>query len=105
MSYSTKSLLLLPFLFVASAHADPLQKTFSDWQVTCNNLNFCVARSMTGENGLVMTLSRHAGENDRPLLRIDYGSRYSGALPGGSLKENLLIDQRRLNPEDRKSVV
>lgn len=99
MSYSTKSLLLLPFLFVASAHADPLQKTFSDWQVTCNNLNFCVARSMTGENGLVMTLSRHAGENDRPLLRIDYGSRYSGALPGGSLKENLLIDQRRLNPD------
>lgn len=99
MSYSTKSLMLLPFLFVASVHADPLQKTFSDWQITCNNLNFCVARSLTGENGLVMSLSRHAGDNDQPLLRIDYGSPYSGALPGGTLKDNLLLDQRRLNPD------
>ncbi|HAK33842.1 MAG TPA: DUF1176 domain-containing protein, partial [Pantoea sp.] len=37
----TKSLLVLPFFFIACVKADPLQKSFSDWQVTCNNQNFC----------------------------------------------------------------
>ncbi len=46
-----------------------------------------------------MTLSRHAGADDQPLLRIDYGSAYSGALPGPALKDNLLVDQRRLRPD------
>jgi len=99
MSYWMKSLLLLPFLLIASVQAEPLQKSFSDWQITCNNAAFCVARSFPGDNGLVMTISRHAGVNDRPLLRIDYGSAYSGALPGAALKDNLLLDQRRLNPD------
>ncbi|HAU5562825.1 TPA: DUF1176 domain-containing protein [Serratia fonticola] len=99
MSYWMKSLLLLPFVFVACVQAEPLQKSFSDWQLTCNNTAFCVARSFPGDNGLVMTLSRGAGVNDRPLLRIDYGSAYSGELPGGSLKDNLLLDQRRLTPD------
>ncbi|QKJ88146.1 DUF1176 domain-containing protein [Paramixta manurensis] len=99
MSYWMKSLFLLPFLLVASVHAAPLQKTFSDWQITCNNLNFCVARNIPGDNGLVMSLSRHAGGNDRPLLRIDYGNRYTGELAGGPLKDNLLLDQQRLKPD------
>lgn len=99
MSYWMKSLLSMPFLFVASVQAEPLQKSFSDWQITCNNAAFCVARSFPGDNGLVMTISRHAGANDRPLLRIDYGSAYSGELPGGALKDNMLLDQRRLTPD------
>lgn len=99
MSYWMKSLLLLLFLFAAGVQADPLQKSFSDWQLTCNNAAFCVARSFPGDNGLVMTLSRHAGNDDRPLLRIDYGSAYSGELPGGALQDNLLLDQRLLKPD------
>lgn len=99
MPYWMKSLLLLPFLFVAGVRAEPLQKRFSDWQITCNNLNFCQARSLPGDNGLAMTVSRHAGVNDRPLVRIDYGNRYSGKLPGGALKDNLLLDQQRLRPD------
>ncbi|WP_343463568.1 DUF1176 domain-containing protein [Pantoea sp.] len=99
MSYWMKSLHVLPFLYVACAQAGPLQKAFSDWQITCNNAAFCVARSFPGDKGLVMTISRHAGVDDRPLLRIDYGSAYSGELPGGTLKENLLLDQRRLTPD------
>lgn len=99
MSYWIKSPLLLPFLFAAGVQAEPLQKSFSDWQITCNNAAFCVARSFPGNHGLVMTLSRHAGVNDRPLLRIDYGSAYSGELPGEALKDNLLLDQRRLKPD------
>lgn len=96
MSYWKKVLLLLPFLLIASLRAEPLQKTFSDWQITCNNLNFCQARSFPGDNGLAMTISRYAGGNDRPLLRIDYGSNFSGELKGGKLQDNLLLDQQRL---------
>ncbi|MDU4093341.1 MAG: DUF1176 domain-containing protein [Pantoea sp.] len=98
MPYWMKSL-LLPFLFIASVQAAPLQKTFTDWQITCNNLNYCVARNISGENGLVMSLSRYAGVNDRPLLRIDYGNRYTGDLKGAALQDNLLLDQQRLRPD------
>nr|WP_154324679.1 DUF1176 domain-containing protein [Pantoea sp. 201603H] len=99
MPYWMKPLFFLPFLFVASVKAAPLQKTFNGWQVTCDNLNFCVARSVPGNKGLVMTISRHAGVSDRPLLRIDYGNGYTGELHGGKLKDNLLIDQLRLKPD------
>ncbi|WP_258577093.1 DUF1176 domain-containing protein [Candidatus Pantoea persica] len=99
MSTWTKTLLLLPFLFAAGAKADPLQKSFSDWQVTCNNGGFCVARNIPGDKGLVMTIALHAGTSDRPLLRIDYGSAYSGEVPGAPLQDNLLLDQRRLRPD------
>ena len=92
-------LLLLPFLFIASVQAAPLQKIFTDWQITCNNLNYCVARNIPGETGLVMTLARNAGTNDRPLLRIDYGNRYTGDLKGAALQDNLLLDQQRLKPD------
>lgn len=98
MPYWMKSL-LLPFLFIASAQAAPLQKIFTDWQITCNNLNYCVARNIPGDNGLVMTFARYAGVNDRPLLRIDYGNRYTGELKGAALQDNLLLDQQRLRPD------
>ena len=89
----------LPFVlifFAVAAHSEPLQKTFSDWQITCNNQNSCVARNFPGDRGLVMTISRQAGTDDRPLLRIDYGNRFSGELSGAALKENLLLDGQRL---------
>ena len=98
MHYWIKLPLALLF-FAAALHAEPLQKTFSDWQITCNNQNYCVARSFPGVNGLVMTVSRHAGVNDRPFLRIDYGSRYTGKLSGAALQDNLLLDGQRLKPD------
>ncbi|PQK92552.1 DUF1176 domain-containing protein [Pantoea ananatis] len=99
MWYGMKSLFALSVFMVAAAQADPVQKLFSDWQLTCNNAAHCVARSIPGDQGLVMTLSRSAGSDDKPLLRIDYGSAYSGALPGPALQDNLLVDQRRLRPD------
>ncbi|EXU74815.1 MULTISPECIES: DUF1176 domain-containing protein [Erwinia] len=91
--------LLAMLLFTASLHAQPLQKIISDWQITCNNLNYCVARNFPADNGLVMTIARHAGSNDRPLLRIDYGSPYANELSGAALKDSLLLDGRRLKPD------
>ncbi|QHM74636.1 hypothetical protein C7M52_00572 [Mixta theicola] len=98
MPYWMKTPLLL-FFFNVSVQAAPLQKTFTDWQITCNNLNYCVARNIPGDKGLVMTIARHAGANDRPLLRIDYGNRYTGELKGAALPDNLLLDQQRLRPD------
>ena len=46
MSYWTKWLWLLSLSCAASVQAQPLQKTFSDWQITCNNLNSCEVRSI-----------------------------------------------------------
>lgn len=89
----------LPFVlmfFAVAAHSDPLQKTFSDWQITCNNQNHCVTRNFPGDRGLVMTISRQAGTDDRPLLRIDYGNRFSGELSGAALQDNLLLDGQLL---------
>jgi hypothetical protein len=51
--------------------AAPAQQSFSDWQVTCNNQNFCVARNTGEHHGLVMTLSRSAGAKTDATLRID----------------------------------
>jgi hypothetical protein len=50
---------------------------FSDWQVTCNNQNFCVARNTGEHHGLVMTLSRSAGAQTSAALRIDLGGKDS----------------------------
>ncbi|MFP1497724.1 DUF1176 domain-containing protein [Escherichia coli] len=53
-----------------------------DWQVTCNNQNFCVARNTGDHNGLVMTLSRQHGAHTDAVLRIEH-SRL-GASPDAS---------------------
>lgn len=98
MPYWTK-LPAVILLFAASLQAEPLQKIFSDWQITCNNQNTCVARNIPGDNALVMTITRHAGANDRPLLSIDYGNRYTGEQKGGALKDNLLLNGQRLRPD------
>jgi hypothetical protein len=49
------------------------QQAFSDWQVTCNNQNFCLARNTGEHRGLVMTLTRSAGAKTDATLRIDLG--------------------------------
>lgn len=102
MPYWIKFLCAAVFLIATEAVAltdSPLQKTFYDWQVTCNNLNDCVARNVGDHQGLVMSIERDAGNDDRPLLRIQYGSRSSGERHSAQLSRNLLIDQQRLQPD------
>ena len=55
------------------ARAAPVQQEFSDWQVTCNNQNFCIARNIGLHHGLVMTLTRSAGAHNDSTLRIELG--------------------------------
>lgn len=92
----SKWLLMILLFPGAMLQAQPLQKIFSDWQITCNNRNSCEVRSLPGNTGLSMMLTRDAGEDDLPTLRLDYGSRYSGSLQGGALRDNLLLDGQKL---------
>lgn len=73
MRYRVILLFLLGLLPVRLLWAAPAQQTFSDWQVTCNNQNFCVARNTGEHHGLVMTLSRSAGAHTDAVLRIELG--------------------------------
>lgn len=73
MFYRLLILLLLSWLPSAWTWAAPAQQIFSDWQVTCNNQNFCIARNVGEHHGLVMTLSRSAGARTDTSLRIELG--------------------------------
>ncbi|WP_437886997.1 DUF1176 domain-containing protein [Phytobacter sp. V91] len=69
-------LALIMSLFPASLlWAAPAQQAFSDWQVTCNNQNFCLARNVGEHHGLVMTIGRSAGAHTDAALRIDLGGK------------------------------
>jgi invasion protein IalB len=73
MRYSVFLFSLFCVLLAPQVRAAPAQQAFSDWQVTCNNQNFCVARNTGEHRGLVMTLSRSAGAKTDATLRIDLG--------------------------------
>lgn len=67
MRYRIFLLFFFALLPTSLVWAAPAQRAFSDWQVTCNNQNFCVARNTGDHNGLVMTLSRSAGAHTLSL--------------------------------------
>ena len=72
--------------------AAPAQQSFSDWQVTCNNQNFCVARNTGEHRGLVMTLSRSAGAKTDASLRIDLGGLSVPPVKEPDIAPRLLLD-------------
>ncbi|STV87353.1 Protein of uncharacterised function (DUF1176) [Klebsiella michiganensis] len=65
--------LLFGLVPTSLVRAAPAQQLFNDWQVTCNNQNFCVARNVGLHHGLVMTLTRSAGAATSASLRIELG--------------------------------
>ncbi len=79
-----------------SSWAAPGQQSFSDWQVTCNNQNFCVARNTGEHQGLVMTLARSAGARTDAALRIDLGGKEAPAANVPPIGPRLLLDGKPL---------
>lgn len=73
MSYRLFFLVSLFALLPLQGWAAPVQQEFSDWQVTCNNQNFCTARNVGIHHGLVMSLTRSAGAHNDSTLRIELG--------------------------------
>jgi len=68
----TAPLCLLGTLLAFSTQAEPLQAIYSDWQVSCDNLNHCVARNSQDGQELVMKISREAGPEGKSSVSIDY---------------------------------
>ncbi|WP_240775726.1 DUF1176 domain-containing protein [Nissabacter sp. SGAir0207] len=96
----TFSVLLLAALQVA---ADPLQQDYSDWTVSCDNLNRCQARNINDHNGLVLLISREAGPQGRAEVRLD--NQQSEVFPDSDTRPiapRLLLDGKvlRLNPRE-----
>lgn len=102
MCHRIKSLLLLSLLLASSAIAAPAQQSFTDWQVTCNNQNFCTARNTGLHQGLVMTLARSAGAHTDVNLRIDLGNLETAETRAQPIAPRLLLDNQQLVLEKDK---
>ncbi|MBJ3815123.1 DUF1176 domain-containing protein [Shimwellia pseudoproteus] len=74
MGHRILNIVIVWLLSTGAAMADPVQQSFGDWQVTCNNQNFCQARNTGAYSGLVMTLGRSPGAKNDLSLRLDLGS-------------------------------
>ncbi|MBM3071331.1 DUF1176 domain-containing protein [Enterobacter sp. RHBSTW-00994] len=100
MRYCVFIIVIFCALPVPLVWAAPAQQSFSDWQVTCNNQNFCVARNTGEHHGLVMTLSRSAGAKADATLRIDLGGLSSPPVKEPDIAPRLLLDNvpLKLNP-------
>lgn len=96
MRYRVILLFLLGLIPTSLTWAAPAQRMFSDWQVTCNNQNFCVARNTGEHGGLVMTLSRSAGAHTDAVLRIDLGSLSTPDIAEEAIAPRLLLDSKPL---------
>lgn len=92
MRYRVIFFFLLGLLPVRLLWAAPAQQAFSDWQVTCNNQNFCVARNTGEHHGLVMTLSRSAGAHTDAVLRIELGGLEPSHVKESEIASRLLLD-------------
>lgn len=92
MRYCVFLLFFICVLPAPRVWAAPAQQSFSDWQVTCNNQNFCVARNTGEHRGLVMTLSRSAGAKTDPSLRIDLGGLSVPPVKEPDIAPRLLLD-------------
>lgn len=88
--------LLLSVLSASAVQAAPAQQSFTDWQVTCNNQNFCIARNTAEQGGLVMTLSRSAGAKTDATLRIELGGLASPAPTEPPIAPRLRLDNAPL---------
>ncbi|MFL0342677.1 DUF1176 domain-containing protein [Enterobacter ludwigii] len=93
MRYCVSLLCLFCVLTSSQVWAAPAQQLFSDWQVTCNNQNFCLARNTGEHRGLVMTLSRSAGAKTDATLRIDLGGLADPAVKEADIAPRLLLDK------------
>ncbi|MEP9178124.1 DUF1176 domain-containing protein [Enterobacter cloacae] len=92
MRYCVFIFFLICVLPAPRVWAAPAQQSFSDWQVTCNNQNFCLARNTGEHRGLVMTLSRSAGAKTDASLRIDLGGLSDPSVKEPAIAPRLLLD-------------
>lgn len=93
--------LLFGLLPTSLVWAAPAQQLFNDWQVTCNNQNFCVARNVGLHHGLVMTLTRSAGAATSASLRIELGGVGNPVAALAPIAPRLRLDGKPLSLGDK----
>ncbi|MBS6907487.1 MAG: DUF1176 domain-containing protein [Klebsiella sp.] len=93
--------LLFGLLPTSLVRAAPAQQLFNDWQVTCNNQNFCVARNVGLHHGLVMTLTRSAGAATSASLRIELGGVGNPVAALAPIAPRLRLDGKPLSLGDK----
>ncbi|KGD72444.1 hypothetical protein HA49_17160 [Tatumella morbirosei] len=100
-----KAILLLLLISVTGRlSAQPVQKVFSDWELSCNNFASCEARSIDHGSGLVVSFYRRAGESTIDWLRIDYHPPNASAKASQStLVQRLMIDDHPWPQPDLQS--
>lgn len=101
MWYRVIFFLLCGLLPTSPVRAAPAQQIFSDWQVTCNNQNFCVARNVGLHHGLVMTLTRSAGAASSASLRIELGGPGNPVAALAPIAPRLQLDGKSLTLSDK----
>ncbi|MCC3719168.1 DUF1176 domain-containing protein [Rouxiella badensis] len=90
-------LLLMATLMTGYVHADPLQRIYNDWQVSCDNLNHCSARSSQDSQGLVLQLTRDAGPEGRASVSIDYQRNSDEQSSDIAIANRLTLNGKTLN--------
>ncbi|EIC82988.1 DUF1176 domain-containing protein [Serratia sp. M24T3] len=89
-------LLLLATLLTGYAHADPLQRIYNDWQVSCDNINRCSARSSQDSQGLVLQLTRDAGPEGKASVSIDYQRNSDEQSTDPGIANRLILNGKAL---------
>lgn len=77
---------------VQAETAQPLQRVFKNWQVTCNNLNTCDIRN--NEGPAVMTILYYAGTDGKASLTL--------SLPGGADVRQVMFDNQAFRLDSKQ---
>jgi len=97
LNWITAPLLLMASLLGSHLHAEPLQQVFTDWQLSCDNINSCLVRSTQDSQGLVLQLYREAGPEGKTSLTIDYQKNNDEQLTDAVLANHLTLNGKALN--------
>ena len=92
----TVPLFLLTALLAVNVQADPLQVIYSDWQVSCDNLNDCTTRNSQDGQELVLSITREAGAEGRSSVKIEYQPNGEEQSTGQPIVNRLQLDGKTL---------
>lgn len=95
-------LFLLTCLLAGHVQADPLQAVYNDWQVSCDNLNYCTTRNSQDGQELVLKITREAGGEGRSSVNIEYQPSGDEQNPGQPIANRLQLDGKMLTFNHRE---
>ncbi|AVF35485.1 DUF1176 domain-containing protein [Rahnella sikkimica] len=98
----TAPLCLLAGMLAFSVQAEPTQAIYNDWQVSCDNLNHCVARNSQDGQELVMKLTREAGPEGKSTVSIDYQRNSDEQSAEAPIASRLQINGKTLSFNHRE---